>query len=36
MPPSKLIVTTILPPKVLFLLGGLIMRGVDRTKNRHL
>ena len=35
MPPSKLIVTHFVFP-VSFLLGGLIMRGVDRTKNGHL
>ena len=36
-PPSKLIVTNILPSKGgVFLLGGFLMRGVDRAKNRFL
>ena len=36
-PPSKLIVNNVLHPKgVFFIRVGLIMRGVDRIKNRHL
>ena len=35
-PPSKLIVTNVFPPRFFFIRGGVIMRGVDRTKNRHL
>ena len=36
-PPSKLIVTNNFSPKGgLFIMGGWIMRVVDRTKNRHL